>query len=133
MENDALQEAVRQAQEAATAAAASAEQARTFAEQAAQHATGNDAAVDAVAVVAHAASGGVIDPSVVPRFVRGLETALTTGKPASTEPLLLVSPELRRSVAGLAARHAPGLAVMSLRELDPKTRVTTTGIVKLAA
>ncbi len=77
--------------------------------------------------------GGVIDPSVVPRFVRGLETALTTGKPATTEPLLLVSAELRRSVAALAARHAPGLAVMSLRELDPKTRVTTTGIVKLAA
>jgi NAD(P) transhydrogenase subunit alpha len=63
MENEALQDAVRQAEQAAAAAAASAEQARTAAEQAAQLA-GSDGTLDVVAAAAHAASGGVIDPFV---------------------------------------------------------------------
>ena len=70
--------------------------------------------------------------ALVPRVVRSLEQALVALK-GGGEPLLLVAPEFRRPVAALAARHAPGLAVMSLRELDPKTTVTTTGVVKLAA
>jgi flagellar biosynthesis protein FlhA len=75
---------------------------------------------------------GVDTQGLVPRVVRGLEAALTASKHGG-EPLLLVAPELRRPVAALAARHAPGLAVMSLRELDPTTKVTTSGVVKLAA
>ena len=70
--------------------------------------------------------------TLLPRVVRSLEAAVLALKGAS-EPLLLVAPDLRRSVAALAGRHAPGLAVMSLRELDAKTKVTTTGVVKLAA
>jgi flagellar biosynthesis protein FlhA len=70
--------------------------------------------------------------ALVPRITRGLELAIA-GVKGGGEPLLLVAPDLRRSVAALAARHAPGLAVMSLRELDARTKVTTTGIVKLAA
>ncbi|MBK6916437.1 MAG: flagellar biosynthesis protein FlhA [Deltaproteobacteria bacterium] len=76
--------------------------------------------------------GGATDGTVVPRLVKGLEQAIAASR-GGTEPLLVVAPELRRSVAGLAARHAPGLAVLSLRELDGKTKVTTTGVVKLAA
>ena len=64
MDQEALDEAVRQAQEAASAAAASAEQARAAAEQAAQAVAGNDAAADVVAAAAHAATGGIIDPFV---------------------------------------------------------------------
>jgi len=64
MEPDALNEAVRQAEQAADAAAASAEQARAAAEQAAQLAAGNDGVIDVVAAGAHVASGGVIDPFV---------------------------------------------------------------------
>jgi NAD(P) transhydrogenase subunit alpha len=63
MESEALNDAVRQAQEAADAAAAAAEQARAAAEQAAQLA-GNEGALDAAGAAAHAASGGVIDPFV---------------------------------------------------------------------
>ncbi|MBX7079756.1 MAG: flagellar biosynthesis protein FlhA [Nannocystaceae bacterium] len=69
---------------------------------------------------------------LVPRIVRGLEQALASTR-GGGEPLLVVAPELRRSVAALAARHAPGLAVLSLRELDAKTKVTTAAVVKLAA
>jgi NAD(P) transhydrogenase subunit alpha len=63
VENEALNDAVRQAQEAADAAAASAEQARAAAERAAELA-GNEGALDAAGAAAHAASGGVIDPFV---------------------------------------------------------------------
>jgi NAD(P) transhydrogenase subunit alpha len=64
MENEALGEAVERAEEAAEAAAAAAEQARIAAEQAAEIALGNEAALDAAGMAAHAASGGIIDPFV---------------------------------------------------------------------
>ncbi len=64
MENEALDQAVRQAQEAANAAAAAAEQAHTAAEQAAQIALQHEAALDGAGAAAHAMSGGAIDPFV---------------------------------------------------------------------
>jgi NAD(P) transhydrogenase subunit alpha len=64
MENESLNEAVRQAEESAEAAAGAAEQARIAAEQAAQIALGQEGALDAAGVAAHAASGGAIDPFV---------------------------------------------------------------------
>jgi NAD(P) transhydrogenase subunit alpha len=64
MENEALGDAVRQAQEAAEAAAAAAVEAQSAAEQAARIALGNEAALDAAGTAAHIATGGVIDPFV---------------------------------------------------------------------
>jgi NAD(P) transhydrogenase subunit alpha len=64
MENEALSEAVRQAQQAAEAAAVAADQARIAAEQAAALALQHQAALDAAAAAAHAASGGIVDPFV---------------------------------------------------------------------
>ena len=64
MDNEALNEAVRQGQEAAQAAAAAADQARLAAEQAARIALENDASLDAAGAAVHAATGGVIDPFV---------------------------------------------------------------------
>ena len=64
MENEALNEAVARAQEAAEATAIAAEQARVAAEQAARIAIGQDAALDAAGIAAHAATGGLIDPFV---------------------------------------------------------------------
>ena len=64
MENEALNEAVRQAQEAAQAAATAAEQARIAAEQAARIALEHEASLDAAGAAAHVATGGVIDPFV---------------------------------------------------------------------
>jgi NAD(P) transhydrogenase subunit alpha len=64
MENEALGQAVEQAQEAAGAAALAAEQARIAAEQAARIALGQDGPLDAAGAAAHAATGGLIDPFV---------------------------------------------------------------------
>ena len=44
-------------------------------------------------------------------------------------PLLVVAPDLRRAVAGIAARHVPGLAVMSFREVDPGVPFVTRGVI----
>jgi flagellar biosynthesis protein FlhA len=43
--------------------------------------------------------------------------------------LLIVPPDLRRTVAGLAARHAPGLAVLSYREVDPSLPFQTRAVI----
>jgi flagellar biosynthesis protein FlhA len=44
-------------------------------------------------------------------------------------PLLIVAPDLRRTVAGIASRHIPGLAVMSYREVDPSVPFVTRGVI----
>ena len=44
-------------------------------------------------------------------------------------PLLVVAPDLRRIVAGIASRHVPGLAVMSYREVDPGVPFVTRGVI----
>jgi flagellar biosynthesis protein FlhA len=44
-------------------------------------------------------------------------------------PVLVVAPDLRRAVAGIAARHVPGLAVMSFREIDPSVPFVTRGVI----
>ncbi len=46
-------------------------------------------------------------------------------------PVLVVAPDLRRAVAGIAARHVPGLAVMSYREVDPSVPFVTRGVVSV--
>ena len=64
MEPETLSDAVRRAEDAATAAGNAAEQARLAAEQAAQIALGQDGTLDAAGIAAHAATGGAIDPFV---------------------------------------------------------------------
>lgn len=44
-------------------------------------------------------------------------------------PLVVVAPDLRRAVSRLAARHAPGLAVLSTREVDPSLPFATRAVV----
>ena len=44
-------------------------------------------------------------------------------------PVLVVAPDLRRAVAGIAARHVPGLAVLSYREVDPGVPFVTRGVI----
>ncbi len=71
------------------------------------------------------------DPSVLPAVVAALENALAEPVNLPTEPVVLASPEVRPSVATLALRHAPGLAVLSFREVPPEVRIKTVGVVKL--
>jgi flagellar biosynthesis protein FlhA len=43
--------------------------------------------------------------------------------------LLVVAPDIRRAVAGVAGRHVPGLAVLSYREVDPAVPFVTRGVI----
>ncbi|TPV95494.1 MAG: flagellar biosynthesis protein FlhA [Myxococcales bacterium FL481] len=74
-----------------------------------------------------------VDPAALPRVVRGLEQALGALASVPSDPLLLTSPDIRATVATVTARHAPGLAVMSFREVDARATVKTAGVVRLAA
>ncbi len=64
MENEAINDAARRAQEAADAAAAAADQAQEAADLAAEMALNQDLFGDAAGAAAHAMSGGAIDPFV---------------------------------------------------------------------
>jgi len=44
-------------------------------------------------------------------------------------PVVVVAPDIRRAVAGVAGRHVPGLAVISYREVDPSVPFVTRGVV----
>ncbi len=41
----------------------------------------------------------------------------------------MVAPDIRRTVASIAARHIPGLAVISFREVDPSVPFVTRGVI----
>ncbi len=73
------------------------------------------------------------DPAVLPALVQGLEHTLRGASAVVHEPLLLTSPDVRPAMASLALRHAPGLAVLSFREIAPQANIKTLGVVKLAA
>jgi NAD(P) transhydrogenase subunit alpha len=64
MEPETLDAAVERAREAADAASTAAAEAQAAAEQAARIALGQDGALDAAGIAAHAATGGAIDPFV---------------------------------------------------------------------
>jgi len=74
-----------------------------------------------------------VDPNLIPKVVAAMENAIANMGPSGAEPLMLTAPDIRRTVAMLAARHAPGLAVLSFSEIDPRVNVKTLGVVKLAA
>ncbi|HVV87733.1 MAG TPA: flagellar biosynthesis protein FlhA, partial [Kofleriaceae bacterium] len=44
-------------------------------------------------------------------------------------PVLVVAPDIRRVVSGVAARHVPGLTVISYREVDPTVPFVTRGVI----
>jgi flagellar biosynthesis protein FlhA len=66
------------------------------------------------------------------RIGKSMEDALVTAISQAVEPLLITAPDIRPLVANLASRHAPGLAVLSFREVDPKANVKSMGTVSLA-
>ncbi|MCC7381323.1 MAG: flagellar biosynthesis protein FlhA [Deltaproteobacteria bacterium] len=69
------------------------------------------------------------DPQVLSRIAKGIEEAARVAAEHDDPPVLLVAPDVRRAVAAIAMRHAPGLAVLSYRELDPSVPFLTSGIV----
>ncbi len=73
------------------------------------------------------------DPQALTRAAAALEDATRRSAERDESPVLVVAPDVRRAVSAVALRHAPGLAVLSYREVDPSVPFVTRGIVGGAA
>jgi flagellar biosynthesis protein FlhA len=70
-----------------------------------------------------------IDPDKARRFLGDLEQALTKSSMQAAQPVLLVSPEIRKGIYNLIRRFLPDLPVISHREIDPTVRINLVGTV----
>ena len=73
--------------------------------------------------------GGRGDAATLGRITTAIEDAARKAAERDEEPLLVVAPDVRRAVAQVAQRYAPGLRVLSYRELDPGVPFVTRGVV----
>lgn len=71
----------------------------------------------------------VSDPQALSRIMKSLESAMQGFAASSHAPVIVTAPDVRRSVYTLVARYFPGLAVISLRELDQRLSVVSVGVV----
>jgi flagellar biosynthesis protein FlhA len=69
------------------------------------------------------------DPQLLSRAASAIESAAKDAAQKDESPILVVAPDVRRAIAQVALRHAPGLSVLSYREIDPSVPFTTRGIV----
>jgi len=76
------------------------------------------------------AEGGGLDAKAVPRLLSAFETALRDLSRSPHAPLLCCAPDIRRSVAQFAHRHAGGMAVVGYKEIESHTPVRTIGVVR---
>ncbi len=69
------------------------------------------------------------DPAELSAIGAAFEHATKNVKRSEELPVILVAGDIRRSVATFAARHTPGLSVVSYREIDPQAAIRTLAIV----
>ncbi len=69
------------------------------------------------------------DPQALSRVAQAIEDAARKAMERDEPPVLVVAPDVRRQVAGVAQRYAPGISVLSYRELDPSVPFVTRGVV----
>jgi flagellar biosynthesis protein FlhA len=69
------------------------------------------------------------DPAELSAIGSAFEHATKNVKKSEELPVILVAGDIRRSVATFAARHTPGLSVVSYREVDPNAAIRTLAIV----
>ncbi|MFT3694199.1 MAG: flagellar biosynthesis protein FlhA [Kofleriaceae bacterium] len=75
--------------------------------------------------------GGVKHTRSLAKFADDLTNRARDLAMRDEPPLLVVAPDLRRTVAGIAQRHAPGLTVLSYREVDPTVPFVTRGVISV--
>ena len=69
------------------------------------------------------------DPQALSRVTGALEEAARHAAERDEEAVLVVAPDVRRTVSAVAQRHVPGLSVLSYRELDPSVPLLTRAVV----
>jgi flagellar biosynthesis protein FlhA len=73
--------------------------------------------------------GSRADAQLLTRATAALEEGARKASERDEPPVLVVAPDIRRAVAAVAARHIPGLAVLSYREVDPSVPFVTREVV----
>jgi flagellar biosynthesis protein FlhA len=76
-----------------------------------------------------AARGDKGDPRSLSKLAASLEKTARDAAAKDEPMVVVVAPDVRRQVAAVAQRHAPGLSVISYREIDQKTPLVTRCVV----
>jgi flagellar biosynthesis protein FlhA len=75
-------------------------------------------------------AGGAINPDVVTKLMRTIETAMTGDRMRGMQPIILCSTQARRFLRKIVERFLPAIVVLSNAELAPTARLYTTGVLK---
>ncbi|MGB0678656.1 MAG: flagellar biosynthesis protein FlhA [Polyangiales bacterium] len=69
-----------------------------------------------------------VDASALQRLLGALDGSARLFAGTNTPPLMVCSPDVRRSIAEFLGRRIPGLSVISFQELDAKSTVRSLGV-----
>jgi flagellar biosynthesis protein FlhA len=69
------------------------------------------------------------NPDALSRATRAIERAAKEAAMHEDSTVLVVAPDVRRSIAEIALRHVRGLSVLSFREIDPNVPLNTRRII----
>ena len=75
-------------------------------------------------------AGGAINPDVVTKLMRTIETAMAGDRMRGMQPIILCSTQARRFLRKIVERFLPAIVVLSNAELAPTARLYTTGVLK---
>ena len=75
-------------------------------------------------------AGGAINPEVVTKLIKAVETTMSSGRMRGMQPIILCSSQIRRFLKKITERFLPSIVVLSNAELSPSARLYTTGVLK---
>ncbi len=74
-------------------------------------------------------TGRGADAGALTRLTTALENAARAAAERDEPAVLVVAPDVRRTLSAIAGRHVPGLAVLSYREVDPSVPFVTRSVI----
>jgi len=75
-------------------------------------------------------AGGAINPEVVNKLMRAIETAIKEGRFKGSQPIILCSTYVRRFLRKIIERFLPTLVVLSTAEVSPSIKLYNTGVLR---
>ncbi len=75
-------------------------------------------------------TGGAINPDVITRLIKSVESALSAPRMKGLQPIILCSSQARRFLKKITDRFLPSLTVLGNAELSPSVRLYTAGVLK---
>ncbi|MEW6417080.1 MAG: flagellar biosynthesis protein FlhA [Nitrospirota bacterium] len=75
-------------------------------------------------------AGGAINPEIVNKMTRAIETALKENRFKGVQPIILCSVNARRLLRKITERFLPSVVILSNAEISPSVKLYTTGVLK---